>query len=445
VDELLARAAPYLKILAADDSDPAALKTLGSMLYSGGALAAGRRSLARAAELYPGDPQARALFGNVLLDEDNFDGARTEFEAALAVDAAHAMAHRGLAILSARLGDAVAVRRHARALRDVPLPVDPCRGRGEPLRMLVLVSAIGGNIDLQGLIDDDIFERHTLIVELYDPSTALPQVDLVFNAIGDADRCADALDRAVQIVARIGATVVNHPLAVRATGRATNALRLSAIAGVLAPATLALSRQEALSSAAPQTLALRGISPPFLLRAAGFHTGKNVAKIERFEEMVAALEAMPGERFFAIAFIDTREDDAFVKYRVMFVGDEMLPLHCATSPNWNVHYYTAGMETSPERRDRDAAFLADMNGTLGPAAMHALEGTRDLLVLDYGGVDFGIGERGEVVVFEANATMVVPPATTDERFVYRNPSGHRVVTAIRELLAARARAARIEE
>lgn len=154
------------------------------------------------------------------------------------------------------------------------------------------------------------------------------------------------------------------------------------------------------------------------------------------------MATLPGERFFAIAFVDTSESKgAYCKYRVMFVGDELLPLHCAISPDWNVHYYTAGMEASASRRARDAAFLADMQGVVGGQAMAALRAIGDALALDYGGVDFALDEKGEVVVFEANATMVVPPPSTDTRFAYRNPAGTRILTAVRSLLATRARAA----
>jgi hypothetical protein len=444
VDELFERAAPYFKILEADDTDLGALTNLGTLLYTGGYPAAGRRALARAAQLHPGDPLARVNAGNVWLDDEDAPQARAEFEAALAIDGSFALAHRGLAILFARVGDDIAVRRHARYLRNLPLPLTPCRGDAPPLRMLLLVSAIGGNVDTQGLIDDRTFERHTLIVELYDATMALAQVDLVFNAIGDADRCADALDRAGAIVARVRAPVVNDPAAVRATGRAENARRLSAIPGVVAPPTVAMSRSELLSSGAPQSLTSRGILPPFLVRASGFHTGRNLCKVERFEDLSDALASLPGDRFFAIAFVDLREPDGnLCKYRAMFVDGEILPLHCAVSPDWNVHYYTAGMETSAERRARDAAFVADMNVVLGARALAALEGVRDLLALDYGGIDFAIDERGEVVVFEANATMVVPSPAGDERFAYRNPAAQRVLTVVKNMLVARARTANV--
>jgi hypothetical protein len=202
-----------------------------------------------------------------------------------------------------------------------------------------------------------------------------------------------------------------------------------------------MSRAQLLSSAATQTLKARGIEPPFLLRAAGFHTGKNMCKLEAFDDLPEALGRLPGDRFFAIAFADLPEPDGtYCKYRVMFVGDRMLPLHCAISSDWNVHYFTAGMETFAARRGRDAAFLADMSGVLGSRAMTALAGVRDTLALEYGGVDFAFDADGGIVVFEANATMVVPAPTADERFAYRNGAGNRVVTAVRELLAARARA-----
>ncbi len=47
-----------------------------------------------------------------------------------------------------------------------------------------------------------------------------------------------------------------------------------------------------------------------------------------------------------------------------------------------------------------------MPSVIGGRAIRALERIATELALDYGGIDFGIGPDGEVLLFEANATMV---------------------------------------
>ena len=95
------------------------------------------------------------------------------------------------------------------------------------------------------------------------------------------------------------------------------------------------------------------------------------------------------------------------------------------------------MADHPEHRKEDAAFLNDMSTALGPAVT-ALARIRDALNLDYGGIDFGLNEAGEVLVFEANATMVVNPPDADDRWTYRRPAVKRILDAVHTMMVGRA-------
>ena len=67
--------------------------------------------------------------------------------------------------------------------------------------------------------------------------------------------------------------------------------------------------------------------------------------------------------------------------------------------------------------------------------MESLRRIRDLLGLDYGGIDFCLDPQGNVVVFEANATMIILPPLADERWSYRIAPVERVQRAVREMLS----------
>jgi glutathione synthase/RimK-type ligase-like ATP-grasp enzyme len=71
-----------------------------------------------------------------------------------------------------------------------------------------------------------------------------------------------------------------------------------------------------------------------------------------------------------------------------------------------------------------------MPAALGDKAMAALERIRDALGLDYAGVDFGLGPDGELLLFEANATMVISPPTADERWTYRRTAVATILDAV---------------
>jgi hypothetical protein len=121
----------------------------------------------------------------------------------------------------------------------------------------------------------------------------------------------------------------------------------------------------------------------------------------------------------------------------MAVNGRLYPLHAAISSHWKIHYFTADMATSPEHRTEDAAFLDDMTAVLGLRARAALEEIQMRLGLDYAGIDFGLNAAGEILLFEANATMVVNPPEPDERWAYRRPAVERIYAAVREMLADR--------
>jgi len=79
-----------------------------------------------------------------------------------------------------------------------------------------------------------------------------------------------------------------------------------------------------------------------------------------------------------------------------------------------------------------------MAAAIGHRAMAALERIRDDLDLDYGGIDFGLSPDGDVLLFEANATMVVNPPDADERWAYRQPAVARILDAARGMIMRRA-------
>ena len=70
--------------------------------------------------------------------------------------------------------------------------------------------------------------------------------------------------------------------------------------------------------------------------------------------------------------------------------------------------------------------------------MTALEEIGARLGLDYGGVDFSLLPDGRVLVFEANAAMLVHPED-DPAFAYRNKLMEVIQSAFTRLLVRKAR------
>ncbi len=428
----------YLELLKCKPGDFGVLNDFGTLVLKAGYRSAARSLFEEAIRRHPDRPAGRVNLANLLLLIGEFEAARTHFEAALRADPAHIHAHRGLGNLLAETGDAAGARRH----RDLGFKNDflvtlPYRGDGAPVRVLLVVSAAGGNTPTESFLDETTFQTTVLVSEYYDGRLPLPPHDLVFNSIGDADICADGLQAAQNIVARASRPIVNHPVAVRKTGRAANIERLRGVPGIIVPRIAKLPRG-ALAGAAADVMASNGFSFPVLARAPGFHTGHHFIRAETADELAAAVEKFPGDEVWLIEPLDARDGEGFYrKFRVMLVDRKLYPLHLAISRNWKVHYYTADMAESADNRSKEAPFLHDMARIVGRRGVAALERIAAILDLDYGGIDFAVNAQGDILFFEANATMIMVPLSADDKWAYRRCAFDDVFTAMRAMLMDR--------
>jgi hypothetical protein len=430
----------YLEVLSRDPSHRVALNRLGTLLHETGYRTAARTAFAEAVAKHPADPISHINLANTLREGGRLAEAREHYQTALRLQPDLAGAHQGLACVMEEWGDSAGAAEHRQMeFKNRPVVTLPYRGDQAPLSLLLLAGSSDGNIPLRHFLDDKIFQTVLVFVEFYKPDTPLPPHRLVFNAIGDADRAGPALAAAQSMLAFTKTPVINAPLAVAATGRSDNAQRLRAIPGVITPRTVTLPRALLESRDAATTLARHGFEFPLLIRTPGYHTGLHFLRIETLEQLPAALAELPGEDLTVLSYLDARGSDGKArKYRVMMIDGRLYPLHVAISSHWKIHYFTAEMADSPEHRAEDAAFLENMPEVLGSRAMAALAGIQSRLGLDYAGIDFGLSADREVLLFEANATMVVNPPEPDQKWAYRKPAVERIFAAVRRMFLERA-------
>ena len=430
----------YLDVLTRCPGHVGALNNLGTLLYFCGFRTAARSAYTEAIRLHPDQPMAHVNLGNLFLESGELAAAREHYEAALSIDARFAEAHQGLGNLLAELGQEQAAAEHQRLGHRDRRPTElPYRGESEPLSLLLLTSGRRGDVPIRHLLDDKVFRTFVILPNVFDPDAPLPEHQLVFNAIGDADLCQQALDRAVTLMDRTFAPVVNTPAAVLRTGRAANARRLADVPSVVTPVIANLPRTVLAGSLACDVLARKGLAFPMLLRAPGFHNGQHFLLVDNAAQLQSAAAQLPGDELTAIQYLDARgTDGAYRKYRVMMIGGWLYPLHLAISTDWKIHYVTADMAENAGHRAEEARFLEDMPGVLGSRAMGALAEIQNVLGLDYAGIDFGLNAAGDVLLFEANATMTVLPPERDRRWDYRREAVQRIEDAVRRMLVEKA-------
>ena len=341
--------------------------------------------------------------------------ALRSYESALRANPGNAEARRGLAVAKTQCGI---------ASQGDSVATVPYRGTGNPVRVLVPITLGSGNVVTEQLFDDRYFAVSKLAVELHPPAGPLPEHDVVFNAIGEADSSAEALGKVSTLLAGSRKRVLNDPRAIARTGRYQQALRLADLADVRVPAISVVARDGA-----------HALQPPLLLRAPGYHAGEHFERLESDADIDRALEQLPSDSFFAIEYVDVRDTAGlYTKYRVMAVDGSLYPLHLAISRDWKVHYFSAQMAAHAEFRAREASFLRDPQAALGSRAWDALMRVVARLELDYAGIDFTLDADGEVVVFESNATMAVRYPPDDPMWAYRRPAVDAVLGAMRTML-----------
>ena len=212
---------------------------------------------------------------------------------------------------------------------------------------------------------------------------------------------------------------------------------LHGLADVVVPA---CSRFQApLSSAdALRTLLLRaGIDWPILARPAATHGGAGLMRYDTLPALEQALKGTAGLQYLTAFRNYQSTDGQYRKYRAIFIDRAPWPYHLAISSHWLVHYFSAAMTDSPAKIAEEHRFLEDPGAVLGARAWAAVAAIGRRLDLDYGGVDFAVLGDGRVLVFEANATMLVHRERHNGPLAHKNRYVQRVVDAFEALLSRR--------
>ncbi len=421
-----AAAADFERAAALSPDRATILVNLANSYTEQGRLDAAAQCLRRAVSLAPRSKEAHASLGSVLVRQGNLADAEAPCRAALALDPGLVGAHQNLSVILA--ADPAAARAHRDAAylgQQVFIERAPRPER----TVLVLAAADAANVPLQHLMPR---ARITLIrwyieYATTDQDRALPPHDLIFNAIGDPDLAPIVKPPVARLLRERAPHVLNDPARIASTKRSDLPHLLAGIPGIVVPSVI---RHDGAHESPVGARAGAAIPFPVLFRPLGSHGGEGVRKIDDAGAMVELRETAA----YLTEFVDfVSADGWYRKYRVIFVDRRPYPYHLAIARDWLVHYWTAGMERDAVRREEEHRFLVAPFEAIGPCAMTALGLIGARLDLDYAGIDFGVLPDGRLLVFEANATMLVYPEH-DPCFAYRDPAVRAIQSAFDAML-----------
>jgi tetratricopeptide (TPR) repeat protein len=389
------------------------------------------RHFKRVMEIRPDQRVAQGALAALYLSVGIKDGAEHHARQALDADPGNAVASQTLAALLEERGDsggALALLNAAYARNSLFLE----QARDARLAVLVLATQTPGNIPYRYLMPPGRYTRFIWYMEHARPDQAktLPAYDLVFNAIGDADLGAGARAATDDFLTVCRRPVLNHPDKVACTARNLTPARLGDIDNVVVPQTVQLDHRSTKALGLARAVAEAGLNPPVLVRPLGSHGGRHLVRADTAETLAELDEEFTDEDIFVTEYRDYPSPDGrYRKGRVIFVDRQPYPYHWAISDHWLVHYESAGMDGHADRQAEERAFLTAPETVIGPSALAAIAELGRRLDLDYCGVDFSILPDGQVLVFEANATMLVHPEPDDGELAYKNPAVRRIIAA----------------
>ena len=367
--------------------------------------------------------------GTVYFTTGYHDAAARWYRLTVAVAPTMAIAHQNLACIlfdQGRKHEGQYHRDCAYLLQCVFTVLAPQERR----RVLILGASGYGNIPLRYLLPQQCNTQSTWFLEYTTPETvaALPPYDIVLNGVGDPDLDGPTYSVACDFLRTCAVPTLNHPSRVSLTRRDRLPALLAHIAGVEIPPVLRIDGSEPL---------LRpDFSFPLLVRPTASHGGDGLLRIDSAGEL-QTVDWDSAPAWYLSPFQDYRSADGYWrKYRVIYVGGEPYPYHLAISEQWLVHYVTADMLSDPAKCHEERRFLEQPEAVLGKVGMRAIAEIGRRLGLDYAGIDFSLLPDGRVLVFEANATMLVHPET-DPKLTYKNPFVTRILNAFETLLSER--------
>ena len=396
--------------------------------------------------------EARLNIGETYFALHDFVLASRWCRLAIAVDPTLQRAHRTLALVwfSQSQLDAAHERR---LLNYGNLFFNDLAPNTRPV-VLMIGCAGRGNVPVEYLLPLHQYRLITWMIDRADEAQAasLPHYDIVFQVLGDPDLIDASMAKMQWFFSRNQRPVLNPPDRVMLSAREYAATRFAAIDHVLVSTTRCL----------PYTaLAAAGLRFPLLIRPLATHGGAHMVKVDTpadlaalstIEENVYSAHdyyyAALNEKSLALGpdastcyvteYVDYCSMDGYYrKYRIIFIDRIPYPYHLAISPYWLVHYETADMLSAGWKLAEELAFLRMPAQVLGSEAMGAIKAIGLALDLDYCGIDFSLLSDGRVLVFEANATMLVHPEASEGPLQRKNFYIQQIIDAFQAMLVKR--------
>ena len=156
-------------------------------------------------------------------------------------------------------------------------------------------------------------------------------------------------------------------------------------------------------------------------------------------ELAAYYADHPAPAYYAAQYVDYQSADGlFRKLRIVLIDGAAYICHMAISDHWMVHYLSAGMAESAEKRLEEQRAMEGFEQGFAARFKEPLAQIARALQLDYVTIDCTQGRDGELLVFEADSRGLIHAADPVHIFPYKPAVMQKAFDAFAALLHQRA-------
>jgi hypothetical protein len=339
-----------------------------------------------------------------------------------------------LLLLTGQRTEGLEAQARALALNQVYERVGQCGG----LRLLTFVKAgdFMANTPLDFLLKDTKATLIQIYVDGAMPLPPIPDHDVAIVAIGEADDSHAVLASLDAVLETWPRPVLNRKVHVIIDlSRSAVSDLFAQSERVISPKTLRLPRQTLVAIATGKADLDPALSWPILVRPVGSHAGNNLEKITDPSALMTYLRGFTHSQAYVASFVDyASADGQFRKYRIALIGKRPYLCHLAISNHWMVHYLNAGMSDSQAKRDEEAQAMAHFDEAFALRHKAALDELCNQIDLDYFAIDCAETPDGKLLLFEADAAMIIHAMGEPDLFAYKRTQMKALFGAFQALL-----------
>ena len=304
-------------------------------------------------------------------------------------------------------------------------------GPSDPkVRLLVILGPgnMQDNTPIEFVLDNSEVQMDLLfILPGQELPGVIPEHDIAFVAIGESDKNSQILTQVASLAKDWPRPVLNHPEMIKNGARDACYRLLKDVDGLVVPRTVRWHRHGGLD-----------MDYPITIRPIDTQGGKGLKRVGNANELDIYLDQFPSMAYYMGQYVDYRSQDGmFRKLRIVLIDGKPYICHLAISESWMVHYLTAGMEASADKRIEEAAFMKTFDTSFAVRYRDQLDAIAKLLKMDYVTIDCAELSDGRLLLFEADSRGLIHSTDPADMYPYKPLIMQKAFDAFRVMLSDR--------